>query len=94
MVSVSIVVSLSGQLRRPQVDQQYLGALLDRQRDRSLIGDPDAVTLRQDDVVEGRRARHDMDPGGSAPRELVNEVMPRIDDARVNQRILVNEQRN
>ena len=86
------VVLPGAQIRRSQVDQQNFGILLDREGYRALIRDPDTVTLRQDDVIDGCLAAHGMEPGSSIRRERVDEVMAGIEHGRADQDILVYSQ--
>ena len=73
-----------------QVDQQDLRGLVDSERDRWFIGDPDPVASSQDEVVQERLAVDDMEPGAMSRLEFMDEVMPGLENGGVHQRVLVN----
>ena len=75
------------------VDEQDFAIFLCGERHRAFVRHAHTVTLGQDEVVGCRLAADDVEPGASSRQQLVDEVMPRVDQARVNMGILMCVQR-
>ena len=95
-VGRSCDTSVVGRLRRPfvQVEKQDLCMLPGRERDRALGPNPGAVARGQDGVAEGPLSLHEVEPRTSPLWELVDHVLPLIEDGRVHQSVLVDAQRS
>jgi hypothetical protein len=61
------------------IEQQDLGVLARRQRERALGGDPRAIPGGQHEVAERDLALHDVQPRGALGRDLVDDVLPRLE---------------
>ncbi len=76
------------------VDEQDFAFFMCGERHRAFVRHAHTVTLGQDHVVGCRLAADDVEPGVSSRQQLVDEVMPRVDQARVNKGILMCVQRS
>ena len=70
------------------VEQQDLGVLARVQRDRALGGDPRAIAGGEREVAEHDLARDHVQPRCALDCELVNHVLPRLEQGGVDRHIL------
>jgi hypothetical protein len=76
-----------------KVEEQDLALSQRGEGHRALRRETGAITGGQDDVTEGCFAGHQMEPDASSGRELVNDVGPGIEQRRVHECVLVDDER-
>src|SRR5919106_6734801 len=79
---------------RTNIDEQDLALFPRGEGDRALPRDPGAITRGQDEVAEGHLSLHEVEPRPSSLREFVDDVLPRVEQGRVDQDVLVDAQRS
>jgi hypothetical protein len=80
--------------RFAKVDEQDLGAFRGCERNRWLGRDASAIPGAENHVTQGDLSLHDVEPGASPLRKLVDHVLPGVEQGRVNQGVLVDAQRS
>lgn len=85
-------VPTDGRLGVGEFDEQELAVASSRERHGALASDPGTVAGRENQTAEGRLPSHEMQPGASTFTQLEDDVLPDVEDGRVDENVGIHPQ--